>query len=367
MRIKKIRLKRIALSLKTPFKTHQAEIVKRPAIIVEIEDAEGKVGYGEITAFPSPFYTAETTDTAWHIVVDILIPSIEFKEIHHPNNFHEQASSFQGNQMAKAGLEGALWDLYAKQQGVGLARLIGGTKEAVKAGAVISLSERMKEEIGNLLSQGYERFKLKVEKGKEEESIAAVRSLYPDLPLMIDANGMYQAEDLTRVAAFDEFGLLMIEQPFRAGDFYLHRTLQEKMETPICLDESIESYEDAEQAIELGSCRMMNIKISRVGGLTEALKIHDLCVEHHIPVWCGGMIETGISKAHNIALASLPNFTLPGDLSGSTRYFEKDIIKPFIEVDRGEIRVSDENGIGYEIDEDFLKQVTEEAYEYILE
>ncbi|KHE68249.1 o-succinylbenzoate synthase [Halobacillus sp. BBL2006] len=364
MEIKKVVLRQIKLPLTSPFQTHQGTITDRSLIIVELEDHSGRRGYGEVTAFATPFYTYETTSTAWRVLIDFLIPQIPFEDLQHPGQLAESYKSIQGHPMAKAGLEGAMWDLYSKQQGESLSEVIGGTQKKVSAGAVLSLSESLESDIKRLKETGYKRYKLKIKSGQEEGLIRAVKRVDPELPIMIDANGMYSEEDIPHLLELDRYGLMMIEQPFQAGDFYLHQNLQQQMKTPICLDESVMSYHDAMQAVELSSCEIINVKISRVGGLTEALRIHDFCREKNIPVWCGGMVESGVSKAHNLALASLPNFSIPGDLSSSTRYFAKDIIKPGIEVENGEIEVPDQPGIGVEIDYDYLSEVTLTTYQF---
>ncbi|GEN54232.1 o-succinylbenzoate synthase [Halobacillus faecis] len=358
MRIQSVRLRKVSLPLKAPFVTHQAELKERPLIIIEVRDDAGRIGYGEVTAFPDPFYTYETLDTAWHILEDYLIPSLLKNGAEHPSDCAEQSEGVQGHPMAKAGLEGSLWDLYGKQTGQSLADLIGGTRSSVGAGAVISLGGSLENDVDRLKAEGFQRYKLKVVKGREREAITTIQEIDPDLPIMIDANGQYHPEDMDHLCSLDDHGLTMIEQPFAAGDFYWHKRLQKEMKTPICLDESIMSFQDAVQAVELGSCRIINIKISRVGGLTAAVKIHDFCRSRGVPVWCGGMVESGISKAHNLALASLPNFTIPGDLSGSTRYFHKDLVHPEIVMNRGSIEVPKKSGIGIQVDEEYLNEVT---------
>ncbi|GGF32940.1 o-succinylbenzoate synthase [Halobacillus andaensis] len=364
MNISKLTLNEITIPLKAPFQTHSGKLSDRSVIIISIEDTNGIIGYGEVTAFSIPFYTSETIHTAWHILKDICIPSLNFEKMTHPSEFSKDISFIKGNQMAKAGVEGALWDLYAKQLNLSLSKMIGGVQKNVKAGAVLSLTSHLSTDVAQLQESGYERFKLKVEKGKEEETISYVRDRYPDLPLMIDANGMYNAEDIPRLKRLEQYDLEMIEQPFRTGDFYLHQQLQQEVTTPICLDESIQSYQDAVQAIAMDCCRSINIKISRVGGLTEAIRIHDYCKEHQIPVWCGGMVETGVSKAHNVALASLSNFTIPGDLSHSTRYLEEDIIQPYIKVKQGRIEVPKEAGIGYEVNRAAVARLTNRQWNF---
>ncbi len=362
MDIRTIVFRKISLPLRSPFQTHQGELYERSVIIIEVSDDQGLKGYGEVSAFPSPFYTAETVETAWHMLRDIILPRLNARHIQHPADFVRMTSFIQGNQMVKSGLEGALWDLYAKQNRVSLAKLIGGTRDFVKAGAVLSLSDTITKDINRLKQSGYERYKLKVEKGKERDKIKQVQTVDPDLAIMIDANGMYRESDLDHLTALDDLGLLMIEQPFEPGDFYLHRKAQQQMNTPICLDESIMSLHDARQAVELGSCQIVNIKISRVGGMTAALNIHDYCQNNGLPVWCGGMVETGIAKAHNLALASLPNFTIPGDLSSSDRYFYKDVLKEPIEVNDGKIKVPTGKGIGVNVDSSYLEKVTLQSY-----
>ncbi|UOQ94202.1 o-succinylbenzoate synthase [Halobacillus shinanisalinarum] len=362
MDISTIHLRKVSLPLRNPFKTHQGELHQRSVIIVVAKDCQGLQGYGEVTAFPSPFYTAETLETAWHMLIDIIFPIIKDEPLHHPSDFIEMTAFIQGNQMAKAGMEGALWDLYAKQNQVSLGELIGGIHSSVKAGAVLSLSHSLEKDINHLKHSGYERYKLKVEKGREKEMIEQAQAIDPGLAIMIDANGMYTEQNLDHLFSLDQLGLLMIEQPFQAGDFYLHKQAQKQMDTPLCLDESIMSLHDAKQAIKLESCRVINIKISRVGGLMTATNIHDFCQEHGIPVWCGGMVETGISKAHNIALSSLPNFTIPGDLSSSDRYFNKDLLLKPIKVENGKIDVPNGHGIGVEVDESFLEKMTYQSY-----
>ncbi|UOR11859.1 o-succinylbenzoate synthase [Halobacillus amylolyticus] len=362
MNISTIHLRKVSLPLRNPFKTHQGELHERSVIIVVAKDSQGLQGFGEVTAFPSPFYTAETLETAWHMLIDIILPLLKEKPIQHPSDFLEMTDFIQGNQMAKAGMEGALWDLYAKQRQVSLAELIGGTRSSVKAGAVLSLSNSLEKDIHQLKHSGYERYKLKVEKGREKEMIEQAQAIDPELAIMIDANGMYTEQDLDHLFSLDQLGLLMIEQPFQPGDFYLHKQAQQQMETPLCLDESVMSFHDAKQAIKLGSCRVVNIKINRVGGLMAAINIHDFCQDHDIPVWCGGMVETGISKAHNIALASLPNFSIPGDLSSSDRYFSKDLLHRPIKVVNGEINAPDGYGIGVEVDQSFLEKMTYQSF-----
>jgi O-succinylbenzoate synthase len=359
MKMREINLYRIMMPLKSPFQTHAGKVKERELIIVACHDEEGRTGYGEVTAFSTPFYTGETITTAWHMLIDIFLPHLDWNNINHPSDVAKALQGFQGNQMAKAGLEASLWDLYAKQQNASLSSLLGGTKTDIDVGVVISLSDDMESVLQEYKRQGYQRYKVKVEKYQERETIHSLQQIAPDLSYMIDGNGMYEAEDLSHLKSLDNLNLMMIEQPFRAGDFHLHQRLQELMDTPVCLDESIVSYKDTVQALNLRSCKIVNIKASRVGGMTEAKRIHDFCFQSAIPVWCGGMIESGISRAHNIALASLPGFTIPGDISASNRFWERDLIVPEVVVNNGKVKVPESSGIGFEIDEEYLKYVTQ--------
>lgn len=357
MRIKKVHLYKISMPLKRPFRTHAGMVQERESILIEMIDEQGRRGWGEGVAFSTPFYTGETVETSWHVMRDVFLPTIQKAAITHPHDIYKILQQYQGNQMAKAGIEAAAWDLFARQNETSLSKAIGGQKAFIQTGVVLSLDDRLEELIPQYLKDGYRRFKIKVRKGYEREDIEAVRKLAPKVSLMFDGNGAYTEEDIPDLLALDDLGLLMIEQPFAAGDFYLHQKLQQEMETPVCLDESITNYHDAYQAISLGACKVINIKIGRVGGMTEAIKIHDLCIEHDIPVWCGGMLETGVSRAHNIALASLPGFTIPGDISGSSRYWYKDVIIPEVTVNDGVVHVPDKIGIGYSIDYEHVRKV----------
>ncbi|GAA0500311.1 o-succinylbenzoate synthase [Salinibacillus aidingensis] len=358
MNLKYIQLNQISMPLKQPFTTHAGAVKEREVILIEAVDEYGTSGWGECVPFATPFYTAETIDTAWMLLTDLLIPMILSAPIEHPADIAHRLKAFKGNQMAKAGAEAAIWDLFARQQKMSLAKCIGGVRDKIDAGVVISLGEDLKERLAEYEAAGYKRYKLKVEKGKERHLLDQVLSINPNLPLMFDGNGMYGEKDIDHLVSLDDLGLLMIEQPFPPGDFVLHKQLQQRMQTPICLDESIESYHDAWQAIQLKSTEIINVKPGRVGGLTEALSIHNLCADHHIPLWCGGMLETGVGRAHNIALASLPQFTIPGDISASDRYYERDIITEKIEVTEGEVQVPEGYGTGVKIDREYVDFLT---------
>lgn len=366
--IKAVTLSIIKMPLKQPFTTHLGSVKEREAVIVEVEDRNGFIGYGEVVAFSSPWYTEETVQTSYHMIRDFLIPLLKEKGINHPDQAFDLFSSVRRNLMAKAGLETALWDLQAKKEGIPLSKLIGGTMEAIPAGVVVgnpNLPEAL-EQIEGYLEQGFKRVKVKISPEDDHHYISGIRKQFPDLPLMADANSAYSLEDVDRLKALDEFGLLMIEQPLGFDDIVDHARLQKQIETPICLDESIVTFDDARKAVELGSCGVINIKIGRVGGFEQAKRIHNYCISKGIPVWAGGMIEFGISRAHNIALASLPGFTIPGDISGSDRYWEQDIISPEIKVENGMIKLPEKPGIGFELNRKRLKEVIifEERFEF---
>jgi len=263
--------------------------------------------------------------------------------------------------MAKAALEGAVWDLYAREKGQSLSKALGGTKDRIETGISIGIPDSesaLLQQVENAVTQGYKRIKVKIQPGWDYNVLSAIRREFPEIPMMADANCAYSLDDVDRLAALDELDLMMIEQPLGHEDIIDHAELQAKVKTPICLDESILSAEDARKAIKLGSCKIINIKIGRVGGLSEAKKIHDLCQRNNVPVWCGGMLEAGVGRAHNIAITTLPNFVLPGDTAGSSRYWEEDIIHPEVEVKDGYIYLPEGTGIGYEPDMDRIKKFT---------
>ncbi|MDQ1001124.1 O-succinylbenzoate synthase [Neobacillus niacini] len=360
MRIAQIKLRVITMALKSPFYTHLGTVTEREGIIVEVIDSNGVSGYGEGVAFSTPWYTEETVETSLHIMGDVLIPLLKNQPINHPEDAAILFQSVRRNHMAKAGLEMAIWDLYAKQSSKSLAAVIGGTREKIASGVVVA-SDSLKSclnQIEKYLEEGYQRYKIKINPNQDYSLLAEIRRRYPELPLMADANSAYTLRDIDRLKALDDFNLLMIEQPLASDDIIEHALLQKEITTPICLDESIVSFNDAKNAIELGSCKIINIKAGRVGGLYEAKRIHNFCLSRGIEVWCGGMIEFGISRAHNIALASLPGFTIPGDISASKRFWEEDIITPEVSVKNGFVGVPDTPGIGFSINEKRLKETT---------
>ncbi|MEW9668323.1 o-succinylbenzoate synthase [Ammoniphilus sp. 3BR4] len=362
MKIKQVILRHLKMNLLHPFTTSFGTEVDKDFILVEMINEDGTSGWAESVAANDPFYKEETVKTNWHIMEDFLIPILSKEPIDHPDEVSEKLfPHIRGNYMAKAALEGAVWDLYARAKGVSLSRALGGTKEQIEVGVSIGIQESVEKTlkiIEERIAEGYKRIKLKIKPGWDVDMIKQVRKEFPDIPLMADANSAYTLEDAEHLAALDEFNLMMIEQPLAHDDIVDHSELQAKIKTPICLDESIHSAKDLRKAIKLGSCRIINIKIGRVGGLTEAKKIHDLCQANHIPVWCGGMLESGVGRAHNIAITTLPNFILPGDTAASSCYWENDIIHPEVTVDNGWITVPNHPGIGYEPDRQRIKEYT---------
>lgn len=351
--IGKITLHQLRMTLKSPFSTSFGTFQDKDFFIVEIDDGEGSQGFGESVAFSSPWYSEETVKTNEHVMADFLIPLLFEHDIHHPDDVTKIFAPIRRNQMAKSALEGAVWDLYARRMQIPLADALGGTKKEIDVGISIGIQPTVEDlltVIGKHVDEGYKRIKLKIKPGWDIDVVKKVRQKFPDIPLMVDANSAYTIQDIDHLKKLDEFNLMMIEQPLAHDDIIQHAKLQKEIETPVCLDESIHSYEDAKNAVELGSCKIINIKIGRVGGLTESKKIHDFCKEHGIPVWCGGMLEAGVGRAHNIALTALDNFVLPGDTAGSSRYWEEDIIEPEVVVQNGKITVPKKPGIGYKID-----------------
>ncbi|MBB6283757.1 o-succinylbenzoate synthase [Geobacillus subterraneus] len=359
-----ILLRHMKMKLKAPFTTSFGSFQTKEFILVEAVDRNGVSGWGESVAFSAPWYSEETVKTNWHMLEEFLVPLLFSKPLRHPEELPERFAAIRQNNMAKAALEGAVWDLYAKRLGVPLYQSLGGTKREIEVGVSIGIQPT----VGDLLrvieryvAQGYRRIKVKIKPGWDVDVIREVRRAFPDVPLMADANSAYTLADVDRLKALDEFGLMMIEQPLAADDLIDHAQLQPLLETPICLDESIRSYDDARKALDLGSCRIINIKIGRVGGLGEARRIHHLCLERGVPVWCGGMLEAGVGRAHNIAITTLENFALPGDTAASSHYWERDIITPEVEVQGGLIRVPDAPGIGYDVDRRQVERHTQFA------
>lgn len=351
MRIDRIEVRRLAMEMKEPFETSFGVEQRKDFLLVRIESGSF-VGWGESVAGHAPVYSGETTETCVHMLRDFLIPALLGKEIEHPDDAHRLWAFARGNNMAKAVLDGALWDLYARREGLSLAQTLGGTRERISVGISLGIEpqlETLLEKIALRLEQGYHRIKVKIKPGWDLHVIEAIRKRFGPIPLMADANSAYSLADLDLFKAMDDFDLTMIEQPLAYYDIYEHSKLQHHLKTPICLDESIHSPADARAAIEMGACRVINLKVGRVGGLTPSRQLHDICLEHGVPVWCGGMLEAGIGRAHNVAVTTLPGFSLPGDTAASSRYWYEDIIEPEVTVSPdGYITVPTGPGIGYE-------------------
>ena len=350
------------MPLKAPFETSFGRMATKDCVVVAVQSGEA-TGYGESVAFSAPWYSEETTGTVWHVLEQFLVPALIGKDIQHPDDVSASFAFIRRNPMAIAALETAVWDLYAKRSGISLAQALGGGKLEIDVGVSIGIEPTIEDvvrNVGRFLEQGYRRIKVKIKPGFDIGLVEAIRNRFgEDVPLMVDANSAYTLRDVPILKEMDNYRLMMIEQPLAHDDIIEHAALQRELRTPVCLDESIHTIADARHAIDLGSCRIMNIKLGRVGGLTNAKKIHDLCRERGIPVWCGGMLEFGIGRLHNVALASLSNFSIPGDISASSRYWEQDIVEPGVEMIRpGVLAVPTAAGIGYEVKEDRLNERT---------
>jgi O-succinylbenzoate synthase len=368
MRIERVELRHIRMQLIAPFETSFGVETDEEHIIVRV-DADGVTGWGECVAMAQPFYSYETTQTAWHILRDFLIPNALRRDISSVDDAIARGARVRGHNMAKAGLEAALWDAFSQARGVSLAKILGGTRERIDVGVSIGLQETpaaLVKKVDSYLSEGYQRIKIKIAPGRDLEFVGAVRGQFPNILLQVDANSAYTLDDAKTFRAMDDYNLLLIEQPLGYDDIYDHSKLQRELKTPICLDESIHSAADARAALEVGSCRIINIKPGRVGGFTESKKIHDLCASANAPVWHGGMLESGIGRAGNVALASLPNFKLPGDISASRRYYVEDIVDPPFEIAAdGTMAVPTRPGIGVDVAMDRLERVTVHREEFV--
>jgi o-succinylbenzoate synthase len=350
MRLRKITLREIHLRLISPFETSFGRTELRRILLVEA-DVDGTIGWGESTAGETPFYSYETVETDWIILRDYLWPMLKGREIASASEAWDLLAPVRGHNMAKAAIETALWDAEARQKNLPLSKLLGGTLREIPCGVSIGIQPSIPDLIAKVekeLAAGYQRIKIKIKPGNDIEPVRALRERFPRIRLMVDANSAYRLEDTPLLKALDAYYLIMIEQPLGWDDIFSHIDLQRRLDTPICLDECIHELDHARAAIETGACRIINIKLGRVGGHTAARRIHDLCESRSVPVWCGGMLESGIGRAHNIAMSSLANFNLPGDVSASRRYWEEDIIQPEVEVSsQGTIRVPETPGIGF--------------------
>ncbi|MEI6814204.1 MAG: o-succinylbenzoate synthase [bacterium] len=364
MRIDRITLREIRLALKEPFRISSGVVQERRIMLLELHDASGATTWSECVAGELPNYSSETIDTAWLAISQWVAPRVIGREIAHPGELHEVLErDFREHRMAKAGVEMGCWGLAATLAGQPLARFIGGTRTQIAAGISLGIQASpaaLIEKAGAALAEGYHKVKIKIEPGKDVEWLRAARAaLGSDAHLMADANNAYTLDDTDRLAALDELDLMMIEQPLAHDDLVRHAALQRSLRTPICLDETITSLDRAQDMIALKSGRIINIKAGRVGGFAQSLAIHDLCESQGIPVWCGGMLESGIGRAYNVALASLPNFTLPGDVSPSARYWARDVVNPEWTMKNGMVTVPlDVPGIGVEVDTAMIESIT---------
>ncbi len=368
LKIEQITLREIHLPLVEPFTISSGTESMRRILLVELEDVDGVTGWGECVAMAFPNYNAESIDTAWLALTDWIIPIILEETFEKPADIYPLLQHrIRGHEMAKAAVEMGAWALWAEKQGISLARLLGGTRERVATGISVGIQDSpatLVEKVGRYIEQGYRKIKIKIKPGYDIPYVSAVREAYGnDVSIMVDANNAYTLDDLDTLKQLDTFNLLMIEQPLAWDDVVQHAKVQRALKTPICLDESITKVERAQDMVELGSGRIINIKPGRVGGFTASIAIHDFTQAHGIPVWCGGMLESGIGRAHNVALASLPNFTLPGDISPSRRYWKKDIVTPEWEMIDGMLTVPlDKPGLGVTIDYDWIEDLTGRRY-----
>ncbi len=348
------------MQLMEPFEISSGVAYDRRVMLLALT-CDGVTGWGECVAGEHPDYSYETIDTAWPTLTGLILPEVLGTEAEQASDVIDPVRWIRGHNMAKASVEMAANDLEAKLKGVRLKDQVGGGREAVKVGVSIGLQpddEALHRKVGDFTEQGYSRIKIKIKPGRDVEMLQGLRERFPDVPMMVDANSAYTLADVPRLKALDALGLMMIEQPLAHDDYLDHARLQEQLDTPVCLDESIRSARDAALALEIGACRIINIKPGRVGGFEASKAIHDVCVANDVPVWCGGMLESGVGRAHNVALATLPCFVLPGDISSSRRYWHEDIVDPeFVMVD-GEMHVPSGPGIGVEIKMDLLEERT---------
>ncbi|WP_347860924.1 o-succinylbenzoate synthase [Salimicrobium sp. PL1-032A] len=362
MELSQVIVRQMKMDLKHPFTTSVGTEQHKDVILVEVQSEKGQSGWAESVAINEPIYNEETVHTNWPIMREFLLPKLWEAPVTHPSDVAERFEAVRGNFNAKAAVEQAVWDLYAKEKGISLKEALGGEYSQIHVGVSVGITETMDELIGKIEShveKGYKRIKVKIMPGWDVDVLTAIRQKFPDIGLMADANCAYTLQDVKHLQKLDGFGLTMIEQPLAHDDIIDHAVLQRLLKTPICLDESLHTYEDVRKAVQFGSCRIVNLKVGRVGGLTETLKIHEFCREKNVPMWCGGMLETGIGRAHNVALSTLSQFTYPGDTAPSSHYWTKDIITPEVMMENGVIQIPDKPGIGYEVDVEYIESLTE--------
>lgn len=361
MKIKELTLREIHMKLVAPFETSMDRVDSRRVLLVEA-NVDGVTGWGECVAGEDPFYSPETVATAWMVLREHLWPVVKERNFESAAEIWGLLAHVRGHNMAKASLEAAVWDAEAKQKNAPLWKLLGGTRTEIASGVSVGLKASLEELVSAVRTEidaGYQRIKIKIKPGKDIALVQRLRQEFPGTKLMVDANSAYRLHDWPLLKQLESFYLMMIEQPLGWDDLFSHIELQKKLETPICLDECIHSEEHALAAVTMGACKIINIKLGRVGGFTQAKRIHDICQHHGVPVWCGGMLETGIGRAHNIALCTLPNFTLPGDVTASKRYWHEDIIEPEVVVSaRGTITVPQGPGSGFEPRRERIEKLT---------
>ncbi len=367
MRVDSITLRRLQMRLRAPFETSFGITYDRPILLVELH-SDGFIGWSEVTATEGPFFNAESVDIAALVLREFLVPPVLGKTFSSAAEVPAAFAAVRGHEMARAGIENALWDIEAQQRGLPLWKLLGGTQQEIPCGVSLGLQatpETLLEKVATELAAGYQRIKIKIKPGKDLAYISAVRKAHPNILLSVDANSAYTLDDLDHLRSFDEFGLLMIEQPLWWDDIYAHSKLQKQIKTKLCLDESVPHLRDAQTAVELGACGIINIKLGRVGGFSSARDIQGYCLSKNIPNWCGGMLECGIGRAHNIAVSTLPGYTLPGDISASARYWVEDVIEPEITVTaQGTIKVPQSPGLGYHVRHDLIERWTVEKQSF---
>jgi o-succinylbenzoate synthase len=362
MRLHSLTLRELHLTLLTPFETSMDRVTERRILLAELHTGNNVSGWGECTAGENPYYSPEDTDTAWHILKNFIWPKLKGRELPSAAEVWPLLEQIRGHNMAKAAIETAAWDAEAKLKNMPLWKLIGGQREEIPCGVSIGVKDSLDElsaAVKKELAAGYQRIKIKIKPGKDLAQVQRLRQDFPQIKLMVDANSAYRKEDLPLLQQLDAYYLMMIEQPLGWDDLFGHVEIQKNLKTPICLDECIHTYEQAEAAISLGACKIINIKLGRVGGQLQAKRIHDLCQKNKIPVWCGGMLESGIGRAQNIAMSTLPNFSLPGDVTASARYWQEDIIHPEVTVSpQGTIKVPTTPGLGFNPSQNRIAAIT---------
>lgn len=361
MKIVSIELRRLTIPLVTAFETSAWREDEKTCILIEMK-SEDETGLGECAVSEGPWYSPETITSAWHVIENYFVPSTLGKEFSSPSQLLASLAFVRGNNMAKAGFEMAFCDLAAREEGKSLSQFLGGTKSKIESGVSVGIqktTKRLVEVVSNYLAQGYRRIKIKIKPGNDLEQVSVLREHFPKVALTADANGVYSPADFQKLVRLDDYQLMTLEQPFAWDDLADHANLQRAIRTPICLDESVRGVNDLKTALALQSFSILNIKPARVGGHTVSKTIHDMCRSHNIPVWCGGLLETGVGRAHNVALASLPGFVLPNDISASNRYFKEDIVTPEFRLNAdGTINVPTGPGLGVEIRPDKLDEYT---------